>query len=195
MKVRESKKIRKTKETAVEVYLNLDVFSEPSISTGIPFFDHMLSQLSTHGEFQLGLKANGDLDVDYHHLVEDVGILLGQSFYDAIGDKAGIARFGHALIPMDEALSEAVVDISGRPYLNYDVSIKTESILNFNTDLIYEFLYAFTMNAKFTIHILLRYGENAHHIIESIFKSLAYALKGALKIEGNIIKSTKGLIE
>jgi imidazoleglycerol-phosphate dehydratase len=195
MKERESKKIRKTKETAVEIYLNLDLFNEPSISTGIPFFDHMLSQLSTHGGFQLDIKANGDLEVDYHHLVEDVGILLGQSFYDAIGDKRGIARFGYALIPMDEALSEAVVDISGRPYLYYDVPIKTKNIINFNTDLIYEFLYAFTMNAKFTIHILKKHGENSHHIIEAIFKSLAYALKGALKIEGNIVKSTKGLIE
>lgn len=195
MVIRESKKIRKTKETAVEIYINLDVFNEPSISTGIPFFDHMLTQLAMHGGFQVDVKAKGDLEVDYHHLVEDVGILLGQCFYEATGDKKGIARFGNSLIPMDEALAEVVIDISGRPYLQYDVVIDTESIINFNTDLIYEFLYAFVMNAKITMHVIKRYGENAHHIIEAIFKSLAYSLKSALKIESNTIKSTKGLIE
>ena len=195
MVIRESKKIRKTKETAVEIYINLDVFNEPSISTGIPFFDHMLTQLAMHGGFQVDVKAKGDLEVDYHHLVEDVGILLGQCFYEATGDKKGIARFGNSLIPMDEALAEVVIDISGRPYLQYDVVIDTESIINFNTDLIYEFLYAFAMNAKITMHIIKRYGNNAHHVIEAIFKSLAIALKDAFTIEGNVIKSTKGLIE
>jgi imidazoleglycerol-phosphate dehydratase len=195
MNNRESKKVRKTKETNVEIYVNLDTCKDPSISTGIAFLDHMLTQLSVHGCFQLDIKATGDLEVDYHHLIEDIGILLGQCFYEATGDKKGIARFGYSLIPMDEALAEVVVDISGRPYLQYDVVIGTESIMNLNTDLIYEFLYAFVINAKITAHIIKRYGKNAHHIIEAIFKALAYSLKSALKIESNTIKSTKGLIE
>jgi imidazoleglycerol-phosphate dehydratase len=195
MKARESRKKRKTKETDVNIYLNLDVFSEPAISTGIPFFDHMLFQLSMHGGVGLTVQAKGDLDVDYHHLIEDVGILLGQCFYEAIGDKKGIRRFGFSLIPMDEALVEAVVDISGRPYLNYDISIKNENIMNFNTDLIFEFLYAFAMNAKITMHVIKRYGNNAHHIIEASFKSLAIALKDAFIVDGGMVKSTKGLIE
>jgi imidazoleglycerol-phosphate dehydratase len=155
----------------------------------------MLTELSVHGCFQFDIKATGDLVVDYHHLIEDIGILLGQWFYEATGDKKGIARFGYSLIPMDEALAEVVVDISGRPYLQYDVVIGTESIMNLNTDLIYEFLYAFVINAKITAHIIKRYGKNAHHIIEAIFKALAYSLKSALKIESNTIKSTKGMIE
>lgn len=195
MTMRESKKKRTTKETDIDIYLNLDVFCEPSIATGIPFFDHMLFQLSIHGGFNLIIQAKGDLDVDYHHLVEDVGILLGQCFHEAIGDKKGIRRFGFALTPMDEALVEVAVDISGRPYLNYDVSINNKNIMSFDADLIYEFLYAFAMNAKITMHIIKRYGNNTHHVIEAIFKSWAIALKDAFTIGGDIIKSTKGLIE
>jgi imidazoleglycerol-phosphate dehydratase len=193
--MRESKKIRKTRETSVEIYLNLDDAKESTIKTGIPFFDHMLMQFAIHGNFYTSISATGDLEVDYHHLVEDVGIVLGQCFYEALGNKKGIARFGYALIPMDEALAEVAVDISGRPFLHYDVSLDTESLINFNTDLTYEFLYAFAMNAKLTLHVIKKHGKNAHHIIESIFKALAYAIKNAIVIENKIVKSTKGLIE
>jgi len=184
---------RKTKETDIAVKLDLDG-GAADISTGIGFFDHMLTALSVHGEIGLTVKAEGDLNVDGHHTVEDVGIVLGMAFKNALGDKKGIARYGTAFIPMDEALGFASVDISGRPFLVFDAEFPEEKIGDFDSCLAEEFFRAFAFNAGITLHLKCVYGKNSHHIAEALFKACAHALKDAKAVSGSEILSTKGVL-
>lgn len=184
---------RKTKETDIKLRLNLDG-GEVSVSTGIGFFDHMLTALAVHSGTGITLEAVGDLFVDSHHTVEDTGIVLGQAFAEALGDKSGIARYGTAVIPMDEALSECSLDISGRPFLVFNAEFESDKIGDFDTQLTEEFFRAFAYNAGITMHINLRYGANDHHKCEAIFKSVAHALKTAVAMNGGGVLSTKGVL-
>jgi len=185
---------RNTTETAISANWNLDGNGTSDIETGIGFFDHMLTLMSKHGLFDLTIDCNGDLDVDQHHSVEDTGIVLGQAFKEALGDKAGITRYATATIPMDEALSFVSVDISGRPYLVYHVSGLKDKVGSFDTELVEEFFRAFVNHAGITLHINLVYGSNSHHIIESIFKGFGRVLDQAASLNDRIegIPSTKG---
>jgi imidazoleglycerol-phosphate dehydratase len=194
---RSAQQHRQTLETDIEVYLALDGQGQSDIDTGLGFLDHMLTLLARHAGFDLTVKANGDLQVDGHHTVEDVGIVLGQALAHALGDKRGIGRYGHAVIPMDEALLEAVVDLSGRPYLVYEATMNSPSVGDFDTQLAEEFFRALAFNAGLTLHLNSRYGKNDHHIIEGLFKALARALAVAIRIDparAGQIPSTKGVL-
>ncbi|GEN56250.1 imidazoleglycerol-phosphate dehydratase [Halolactibacillus alkaliphilus] len=195
--MRKATKQRQTLETAIDVTLNLDDASSVSIETGVGFFDHMLTLFASHGRFSLEVKATGDLHIDSHHTVEDVGIVIGQLFKEAIGDKVGINRYGTAYVPMDEALGFVSLDISGRPYLVLDADFTTQTLGNFDTELVREFLQAFMVHAGITLHARVLYGINTHHKIEAIFKALGQALAQAIAINPNIkgVNSTKGLLE
>ncbi|MBE6830292.1 MAG: imidazoleglycerol-phosphate dehydratase HisB [Ruminococcaceae bacterium] len=189
--MRTSVQKRKTKETDIAVSLSLDG-GEVSISTGIGFFDHMLNAFAVHGGFGLTVEAIGDLEIDGHHTVEDVGIVLGKAFAEALGDKSGIARFGTFFVPMDEALAFASVDISGRPYLVFQAEFQEEWVGEFDTCLTEEFLRAFAVNAGITLHTRIEYGKNAHHEIEGMFKAVAHAMRlGVAKTSAGVL-STKG---
>lgn len=194
MNIRTAEIIRKTKETDISVFINLDGKGEHTISTGIGFFDHMLTALCVHAGFDININAVGDLYVDCHHTIEDVGIVLGTAFAKAVGDKSGIKRYGSASIPMDEALASAVLDISSRPFLVFNAEFKNENIGDFDTDMIEEFMRAFAMNSGITLHLKKEYGKNDHHICEAMFKSLAYALKDAVTHTSGGFMSTKGVI-
>lgn len=185
---------RKTKETGILVELDLDGRGNSEIQTGIPFFNHMLEIFSRHGLFDLKIAAKGDLDVDYHHTVEDVGLTLGQAFREGLGDKQGICRFGEASVPLDETLAQVVVDLSGRPYLSYRVKIRPGRVGDFDTDLPHEFFRAFANQIGMNLHINVAQGENPHHIIEACFKALARAMERATRIDQRIqgVLSTKG---
>lgn len=185
---------RATKETDIALALDLDGSGVVEVVTGVAFFDHMLDAFGRHGLFDLKLSATGDLDVDAHHTVEDVGIVLGQAIAQALGDKVGIRRFGDACVPMDEALVLAAVDISGRGGLVYEIDVPIEFIGTFDTTLAKEFLYALAMNAGLTLHLHSVAGENSHHIIEAAFKALARALRFAVEIDPRVtgVPSTKG---
>ncbi|RCW84956.1 imidazoleglycerol-phosphate dehydratase [Halanaerobium sp. DL-01] len=185
---------RKTSETNIKISINLDGSGKCSIDTGVAFFDHMLDQLARHGSFDLSILADGDLEIDAHHMVEDTGIALGQAFADALADKKGISRFSSVLIPLDESLVRTTVDISGRSFLYTDLSFSREMVGDFPSELVVEFLRAFSYNAGITVHVELMHGENCHHQIEAVFKSLARALKLAVKIESDQIPSTKGVL-
>ena len=188
---------RKTGETDIKVSLNLDGAGNSNIDTGIGFFDHMLTALSKHSGMDLDVTCNGDLYVDGHHSVEDVGIALGKAFAEAIGDKAGIVRFGNARCPLDEALGDAVVDISGRPFLVYECEFTSDKIGELDTQLVEEFFRAFAMNALITLHVKCIYGVNDHHKAEAMFKSVAKALKIAMSEDPSLngaIASTKGVL-
>ena len=185
---------RKTKETDIEVKLNLDGSGKVDISTGIGFFDHMLTAFAVHGKMDLTLKVQGDLYVDGHHTVEDTGIVLGTAFKQAIGDMKGIARYGTAFIPMDEALGFCCLDISNRPFLVFDAEFSDDRIGEFDTCLAEEFFRAFAFNAGITLHLKSEYGKNDHHIAEALFKACAHAIKTAKSITGNEILSTKGVL-
>jgi len=185
---------RVTKETSIEIRLDLDGSGETSVATGVPFFDHMISQLGRHGGFDLDLKATGDLDVDTHHTVEDVGIALGECLRDALGDKAGVRRFASISVPLDEALIEVALDLSGRPYLLYEVEPGGEALGTppFDPQLAEEFWRAFVTSAAITLHLRMRSGKNNHHILEASFKGVARALRDAVRVEGGGVPSTKG---
>lgn len=188
---------RKTKETNISLDLNLDGKGSYSINTSIPFLDHMLSLMCKHGLFDIKLKAKGDIDIDDHHTVEDTGIVLGKALKQAVGDMKGIARYGQASVPMDEALASVSLDISGRPYFVYKVEFPKKSKLkDFDPDLIEDFLQAFVSSSGITLHISVLYGRNIHHIIEAIFKGLGRALREAVSVNRKIksIPTTKGLI-
>jgi imidazoleglycerol-phosphate dehydratase len=184
---------RKTKETDISLKLCLDGGSV-SVETGIGFFDHMLNSLFFHSGMGAKLKARGDLQVDAHHTVEDVGIVIGQAIKEALGDKKGIARFAHAYVPMDEALAFSALDISGRPYLVYDAPMPQEFIGQYDTCLTIEFMRALSVSGGLTLHMKAVYGDNSHHVTEALFKSLALALKTAVKITGTETLSTKGTL-
>ena len=186
---------RNTAETRIRVKINLDGTGQARLSTGIGFFDHMLDQIARHGLIDLDIEADGDLHIDGHHTVEDVGITLGQAFHQAVGDKKGIRRYGHAYVPLDEALSRVVVDFSGRPGLVMDVPFKSGMIGTFDTQLTHEFFQGFVNHAFVTLHIDNLKGENAHHQAETVFKAFARALRAALERDpraAGMIPSTKG---
>ena len=186
---------RKTAETDIFLELNLDGTGKSSVDTGCGFFNHMLTLFAAHGKFDLTVKCVGDHDVDDHHSVEDIGIVLGQAFQAALGDKRGITRYGSFLLPMDEALIQTAVDISGRSCLCYGLEIPTEKIGTFDTELVEEFFLAFTRNCPMSLHIRQLAGKNAHHIVEGTFKSVARSLKAAVALDGsNEIPSTKGVL-
>jgi imidazoleglycerol-phosphate dehydratase len=185
---------RKTRETDIRLRLDLDGEGKSRIATGIGFFDHMLTAFSTHGRFDVELRCKGDLHVDAHHSVEDVGIALGQALREALGDKKGIVRFGHAYVPLDEALSRCVIDLSGRPYLHYDVTFKARQIGEMPTELFEDFFWALADHGRLNIHLEAIRGRNAHHIAETLFKSAARALSMAVARDPRMkgIPSTKG---
>lgn len=185
---------RKTGETDITVKIDLDGSGKADISTGIGFFDHMLTALTVHSGFDITVKAVGDLYVDSHHTVEDTGIVLGQAFKEALGDRKGIERYGSAYIPMDEALGFASLDISNRPFLVFKADFHDDRVGNFDTCLTEEFFRAFAFNGGITLHVIEEYGKNDHHIIEAMFKAVAHALKTAASVNGGQILSTKGVL-
>ncbi len=194
MNPRNATKSRKTNETDIRVGLNLDGTGKHQLSTGIPFFDHMLAQLARHGQFDLEIDAKGDLEIDGHHTVEDVGWVLGQALREALGDSRGLVRFGHAYVPLDEALTRVVIDLSGRPYLIYKVDFRSAKVGDLQTELIEEFLKAFVQEGRFNLHVENLYGRNQHHIAETVFKATARALHSATRIGHADIPSTKGVL-
>ncbi|HEX7027829.1 MAG TPA: imidazoleglycerol-phosphate dehydratase HisB [Gammaproteobacteria bacterium] len=195
MTARSAKVSRNTKETQIQVELNLDGRGQAKLSTGLAFLEHMLDQVARHGMLDLNIDAKGDLEIDAHHTVEDIGITLGQAFKEALGDKVGIRRYGHAYVPLDEALSRVVVDFSGRPGLEYRVSYPRARVGDFDVDLIREFFQGFVNHAHVTLHIDSLQGGNSHHIAETVFKAFGRALRVAAefdpRMEG-ILPSTKG---
>jgi imidazoleglycerol-phosphate dehydratase len=191
---REATLRRETKETTVDLTLVVDGSGTTTVSTGIPFFDHMLEQLGKHGGFDLTIDAKGDLEVDLHHTVEDVGIVLGQALREALGDKRGVRRFANALVPLDEALVQVAVDLSGRPFLVYDVEPVSEWIGTFDPQLAEEFWKGFVDGARLTLHLRSVSGKNGHHVIEASFKGVARALRDAVKVESDSVPSTKGTL-
>ena len=195
--MRKSEITRKTAETDISLKLDLDGMGENKIDTGCGFLDHMLTLFSRHGGFDLELKCVGDTNVDYHHTVEDIGIVLGKAFAEALGEMRGIKRYGSFILPMDESLILSAVDISGRSYLGFKLNIPTQRVGDFDTELVREFFEAFVRNANITLHISQLEGYNSHHIIEGAFKSVARSLKEAVAIEErfkNQIPSTKGVL-
>ena len=197
MKERSAEVERNTKETQIRVRLNLDGNGAARLATGIPFLEHMLEQVARHGMVDLDIVAKGDLHIDAHHTVEDIGITLGQAFAKAIGDKSGVRRFGHAYVPLDEALSRVVIDFSGRPGLEYHVQFKRALIGEFDVDLVHEFFQGFANHAQLTLHIDNLRGDNAHHQCETMFKAFARALRMALEPDPRAtgaVPSTKGVL-
>lgn len=189
---RRSHQHRETKETTVDLVLDVDGSGQASATTGIPFFDHMLEQLGKHGGLDLKIEARGDLEIDLHHTIEDVGIVLGTALTEALGDKAGARRFASALVPLDEALVQVALDLSGRPFLVYEVDPVSEWIGTFDPQLAEEFWRAFAFAAGITLHLRSLSGRNGHHVIEASFKGVARALRDAVTIEGTGVPSTKG---
>ncbi len=185
---------RKTKETDITVKLNLDGQGKYEIDTGLGFLDHMLTHLSKHGKVDLTLKATGDLHVDAHHTVEDIGICLGQVLDKALANKKGIARYGHSSVPMEESLANVSIDLSGRSKFVYNVEYQTEKIGDFDVECIEEMLTSFSANGKFNLHVTVPYGTNSHHIAEAIFKALGQAVAAAVRVIGEDIPSTKGTL-
>lgn len=185
---------RTTGETDISITLTVDGTGRFEGTSGIGFFDHMLHLLARHSGMDISLTCQGDLDVDNHHTIEDIGITLGEVFEKALGDKKGIHRYGCFFCPMDETLSRIVLDLSGRPYLVFDVDIPVERIGSFETEMTREFFLAFANNAKMNLHMATLYGVNGHHIVESLFKGIGHALKEAVTIEGDTVLSTKGVL-
>lgn len=195
--MRKSEIIRKTAETDIKLALNLDGNGKSIIDTKCGFLDHMLTLFAKHGRFDLEVKCDGDVNVDYHHTVEDIGICLGKAFAEALGDMRGIVRYGDIMLPMDEALIACAVDISGRDYLGYDVNIPSAKVGDFDTELVAEFMFGFVRNANITLHFKQMAGSNSHHIIEGMFKALGRTMAKAIKIDEdykNEIPSTKGVL-
>jgi imidazoleglycerol-phosphate dehydratase len=194
---RRASRSRTTKETSIELSLDLDGAGRTQISTGLPFFDHMLDQVGRHGGFDLTLRATGDLEVDAHHTVEDVGIALGEAFADALGDKTGIRRFASGLFPLDEALVEVALDLSGRPFVVYEVPFGEVLPLGdppFNPEMAEHFWQSFATAAQITLHVRLKAGKNTHHVVEASFKGVARCLRDAVRVEGVGVPSTKGVL-
>ncbi len=195
--MRTAKIDRKTNETDIKLSLNIDGTGKSDIKSGCGFLDHMLTLFASHGKFDLEIKCDGDTYVDDHHTTEDIGIVLGQAFSQALGDKKGIVRYGDTVLPMDEALILTAVDFSGRNYLGYSLDIPTQKVGTFDTELVKEFFLAFTRNANLTLHIKQLDGENSHHIIEGAFKSVARSIRNAVKIDSDFadeIPSSKGVL-
>ena len=194
---RQARVERKTKETEIALQLNLDGTGASKVQTPIPFFSHMLEAWAKHGLMDLAIEASGDVEVDIHHTVEDVGIVLGQALRQALADKRGIVRYGTAFVPMDEALVQASVDLSGRPFLVFNVPVARTRVSNFDLDMLQEFFRAFAFNAEITLHVTMHYGHNLHHIAEAVFKSVGRALAEATRLNpriAGILPSTKGAL-
>ncbi|MDQ1402641.1 MAG: imidazoleglycerol-phosphate dehydratase [Actinomycetota bacterium] len=193
---RQSQRTRQTKETSIEIELELDGRGQATVATGLPFFDHMLAQLGRHGGFDLRVDAKGDLEVDTHHTVEDVAILLGECVAEALGDKAGVRRFASIALPLDEALIEVALDLSGRPFCVYEVEIPPETLPlgnpAFDPQLAEHFWQSFSSAAAMTLHLRMRAGRNTHHILEAQFKGVARCLRDAVRLDGDDVPSTKG---
>jgi imidazoleglycerol-phosphate dehydratase len=194
--LRQGRVERKTKETQIVLQVGLDGTGASKVETGIPFFNHMLEAWAKHGLMDLTVDARGDLEVDLHHTVEDVGICLGKAFREALGDRVGIVRYGASFLPMDEALLHAAVDISGRPFLVFNVPVRRTRISNFDLDLLEDFFRAFVFNAEITLHVNMHYGQNLHHIVEAVFKAVGRALAEATRLNPRIagVLSTKGTL-
>ncbi|KIE53076.1 MAG: imidazoleglycerol-phosphate dehydratase [marine actinobacterium MedAcidi-G3] len=194
---RQAQHRRTTKETQIDLSIDVDGSGQIEVSTGLPFFDHMISQLGKHSRFDLTVKCEGDIDIDAHHTVEDVGIALGEAFAEALGDKQGVRRFASMTVPLDEAAVEVVLDLSGRPFLHYEIDPPGEKILGdppFDPQLCEEFWRAFVMAAGITLHLVLIRGRNTHHIIEASFKGAARALYDAVVVADEVLPSTKGVL-
>lgn len=188
--------VRKTNETNIKLQLNIDGDGSGDLKTPVPFLTHMLDSFRRHGQFNLTVDAEGDIEIDDHHSTEDIGICLGQAFVKAIGDKKGIKRFGNAFAPMDEALAQVVVDLSNRPHLEIKANFPSEKVGTFDTELVHEFLWKFALEARMNLHVIVHNGKNTHHIIEAIFKALGRALDEATIIDPRVkgVPSTKGLL-
>ena len=196
--LRQAEVQRKTNETEISVFLNIDGSGNSNIDTGVPFLDHMLHQISSHGLFDLNIKAKGDIEIDDHHTNEDVGIALGKAFSKSLGDRKGINRFGHFLAPLDEALIQVTLDCSGRPHLSYNLKMQSSKIGSYDTELVREFFIAFVNNSGITLHINQIQGVNAHHIVEATFKAFSRAMRMATEIDkrrSETIPSSKGMLE
>jgi len=194
---RQARVERKTKETEIALQLNLDGTGASKVQTPIPFFSHMLEAWSKHGLMDLAVEASGDVDVDIHHTVEDIGIVLGQALRQAVGDKRGIVRYGTAFVPMDEALVQASVDLSGRPFLVFNVPVTRTRVSNFDLDMLQEFFRALAFNAEITLHVTMHYGHNLHHITEAVFKAVGRSLAEATRLNpriAGVLPSTKGTL-
>ncbi|MBZ9534469.1 imidazoleglycerol-phosphate dehydratase HisB [Cytobacillus oceanisediminis] len=187
---------RKTGETNIQLSLNVDGEGVSEIDTGVPFMNHMLDLFTKHGQFNLTVQANGDIEVDDHHTTEDIGICLGMALKDALGDKSGIKRYGNSFVPMDETLAQVVIDLSNRPHLEFRAEFPSDKVGTFDTELVHEFLWKLALEARMNLHVILHYGKNTHHMIEAIFKALARALDEATTIDPRIkgIPSTKGML-
>lgn len=187
---------RNTKETQIDLSFTIDGEGAANLETPVPFMTHMLDLFTKHGQFNLDLKANGDVDIDDHHTTEDIGICLGQALKNALGDKMGIKRYGNAFVPMDEALAQVVVDLSNRPHLEIRAEFPSQKVGTFDTELVHEFLWKLALEARMNLHVIVHYGSNTHHIIEAIFKALGRALDEATTIDPRVkgVPSTKGML-
>lgn len=187
---------RKTNETNIELQFQIDGSGRTEIQTDVPFLNHMLDLFTKHGQFDLQLRAQGDIEIDDHHTVEDIGICLGQALREALGDKKGITRYGNAFVPMDESLAQVVIDLSNRPHFEYRAQYPSAQVGSFSTELVHEFLWKFALEARINLHVIVHYGQNTHHMIEAIFKALGRALDQASKIDPRIqgVPSTKGVL-
>ncbi|MGF9724184.1 imidazoleglycerol-phosphate dehydratase HisB [Bacillus safensis] len=194
--MRQAKTARKTNETNISLALEIDGEGKADIQTDVPFMTHMLDLFTKHGHFNLTVDAKGDTDVDDHHTTEDIGIVLGQMFKEALGDKKGIKRYGSSFVPMDETLTQVVVDLSNRPHLEMRASFPSQKVGTFDTELVHEFLWKFALEARINLHVIVHYGTNTHHMIEAIFKAMARALDEATTIDPRVkgIPSTKGML-
>ncbi|APT45196.1 imidazoleglycerol-phosphate dehydratase HisB [Bacillus safensis] len=194
--MRQAKTARKTNETNISLALEIDGEGKADIQTDVPFMTHMLDLFTKHGHFNLTVDAKGDTDVDDHHTTEDIGIVLGQMFKEALGDKKGIKRYGSSFVPMDETLAQVVVDLSNRPHLEMRAAFPSQKVGTFDTELVHEFLWKFALEARINLHVIVHYGTNTHHMIEAIFKAMARALDEATTINPRVkgIPSTKGML-
>lgn len=187
---------RKTNETEISLSFAIDGEGSSKLDSGVPFLNHMLDLFARHGHFDLTVRAKGDIEVDYHHTVEDIGICLGHALREALGDKKGIKRYGNAFVPMDEALAQVVIDLSNRPHLEYRAAYPSAQVGQFPTELVHEFLWKLALEARMNLHVILHYGQNTHHMIEAIFKALGRALDEATSIDPRVkgVPSTKGVL-
>ncbi len=194
--VRSARIARRTNETDIALQFSVDGTGQADLQTDVPFLNHMLDLFTKHGKFDLKLQANGDIEIDDHHTVEDIGIVLGQALREALGDKKGIKRYASVFVPMDEALAQVIIDISNRPHLEYRAEYPSNIVGNFNVELVHEFLWKFALEARVTLHVIVHYGRNTHHMIEAVFKAFGRALDEATLIDPRVegVPSTKGVL-